>query len=407
MHRNFGIYFFISCCFFVLRLSAQSKEKESPYPFYWGAHVGSPLFWGDLFSTGTSTNLGLGAGLHAGYRPNHWFGVELGLDMGRGKLTPRSWQRDDLIDENGQIRYVTGSYTLDEIQSETRFLRVGARVPLQLMNLFSGRERRFNVELAPHYYLQKFDPRLLLTESGDIWSSGARPKPWSYSLGGDVALNYQIRPKTAIFLKSAASWLSDDRFEGVSTYPAWRVNVQLFTSIGIRLSFGKRQATDPITTNGHTSTAQQVTAQAKPVEERLSPTKPPIVTSSQQPVPTDTSGRPEINQHTPDDMAVLYFDLNSAQLDERRYAKHLQQILLAVQQHPDAQLHIHGWADRSGSTAQNNDLSAKRAQVVANYFVRHGVSATRIYQQGLGEDHIRTIRKAGRRVEIRIRTQPH
>ena len=409
MNQKLSFCVLISFCFLQLPLLAQTLQQESPLPFYWGGQIGSQLFWGDLYSTGSKIHPGIGLGLHTGYRANHWLGIELGFELGKGTLAPRSWQESDMIDKNGTITYINGTYKLSEIQSKTSFARLGARIPIRLINLFSGRERQFNIELAPHYFINKFDPELVLAESGEQWSSGARPKPWSHAFGGDLGVNYQLRPKTSIFLRSSISWLSDDQFEGVRTDPSWRVNIHGSASLGVRFAFGKQKSTKKERRIINEDVSLPADPQVKPSEPEIDSLQEKVQEQEQLEaleavVETDESNTTGSTARYLNEMAVLYFKSNSAFLDLKRYAKQLDQLVHTYNKYPDVQVVISGWADRNGSVALNDTLSQERAQVVANYLISQGVDASRIQHSGRGIDHMRIILKSGRRVEIRLKT---
>lgn len=222
-------------------LIAQQAE-EPPSKFYLDAHAGSPLFWGDISSLGAKNYPGIAIGAAAGYRIKKWMALELGLDHGAGVLGAASDQANDLLDNAGVIRYTNGNWKLGNVYSRTVFTRVGLRVPVQVFTMFApAKNRRVDAELAPHIYLNHFKPGIYDIASNKKLTTGAKPGGWAYAPGGDIGINAKIGDRVKIYLRSAVSWLSDERFEGISSEPPWRVNLQSYTTIGFQFDVGKRE----------------------------------------------------------------------------------------------------------------------------------------------------------------------
>lgn len=82
----------------------------------------------------------------------------------------------------------------------------------------------------------------------------------------------------------------------------------------------------------------------------------------------------------------------------------LNAIVRFLAENPDIKIKIDGHADAVGSAAANLDLSARRAEVVKDYLVRHGVSSVRIKTTGYGEhlpiEHTSFESLKNRRIEL-------
>lgn len=390
-------------CFLPFTVLGQDEAKTRESVFYGGLHLGTPLFWGDLYSFGDKTRLGYGGGLLGGVQLNQWVGAELNIDYAIGRLGTRSWQVNDLLDEHGIIRYRSGSHRLGDLYSETRFFRTGIRIPIQLLNLLTGTDQAFNLELAPHYYLNKFDPNIKDRDTKEILPTGARPKNWSHSLGGDFAMNYRMSPRSHIFLRTSLSWLADDQFEGIRTIPAWRVNLNLYTSIGVRLAFGKKTVNTPVSTatlvspNGNTYISLPKT---NANEQESVPITTPISNA-------DSIGKESLNAITPttkssEKLPTIYFKLNSSVLDVELHKTQLNRIIQSAIKSIDYTIQIEGWTDPSGPAIFNKRLALERAKSVANYLISAGIDPARIYYVGMGIDRSQRNFKDARRVEITI-----
>ena len=80
----------------------------------------------------------------------------------------------------------------------------------------------------------------------------------------------------------------------------------------------------------------------------------------------------------------VLFDLNSAQLGRKSY-RQLKDVAAFMQENPEAELRIAGHTCSRGTDTHNQQLSEQRAQAVANYLARQGVTPSRIQSVGYGE----------------------
>lgn len=224
-----------SLLFLIFTGSAVLYAQKKPSPessLYVGVQAGSPLFWGDLSSTGEKFRPGYGGGLFIGYRLTNWLAVEVNTDYITGNIGASKWQTNDLIDNQGVIRYTQGSYKLGDIYSKIRLSRYGLRLPVQVLKIFRS-EGKFNLEIAPHLFFNDFSTGIYNIKTNQKLMDGTKPKSLSYSMGGDLGFSYRINKQTKLFLRSSFSWLNDDKYDGVITYPAWKENLMLYTTIGV------------------------------------------------------------------------------------------------------------------------------------------------------------------------------
>lgn len=215
-----------------MTLHAQITTSTDRSSFYIGMQIGSPIFWGDISSVGDGIRPGHGAGISIGYRATDWLGIEFGTDYMMAKLRPSESQVNDFIDHQGFIRYTQGKYKLGEVYSKVWLPRYGVRLPVRVLNIFK-REGRFNIELAPQFYLNHFNSAIYDVKSEHRLIEGAPTKSTSYSFGGDLGLSYKIGGSATLFLRSSFSWISDDRFDALTSQPAWKDNLMLHNSLGL------------------------------------------------------------------------------------------------------------------------------------------------------------------------------
>ncbi len=81
---------------------------------------------------------------------------------------------------------------------------------------------------------------------------------------------------------------------------------------------------------------------------------------------------------------TVNFDFNSANLTTLAKTN-LDKLVTVLKNNPDTNINIYGHTDSIGTDAVNLRISAQRAAAVKNYFVANGISASRIFTEGLGK----------------------
>lgn len=81
---------------------------------------------------------------------------------------------------------------------------------------------------------------------------------------------------------------------------------------------------------------------------------------------------------------TVNFDFNSANLTTLAKTN-LDKLVTVLKNNPDTNINIYGHTDSIGSDAVNLRISAQRAAAVKNYFVANGISASRMFTEGLGK----------------------
>ena len=107
--------------------------------------------------------------------------------------------------------------------------------------------------------------------------------------------------------------------------------------------------------------------------------------------------------------AGITFPINSYEI-QPQFTATLDDVARTLQDYPSTFIDVYGHTDPSGGDAINIPLSQNRAQSVASYLARRGVSAARIETRGFGSSQplpgnynaSEAERAANRRVEIRI-----
>jgi len=73
------------------------------------------------------------------------------------------------------------------------------------------------------------------------------------------------------------------------------------------------------------------------------------------------------------------------------YYSSLNKLIELIKSYPNSTLLIIGHADSKGSTTYNSQLSKKRAQSVAKYFIEQGIESSQIIVKNKGEEDIREV----------------
>ena len=81
---------------------------------------------------------------------------------------------------------------------------------------------------------------------------------------------------------------------------------------------------------------------------------------------------------------TVNFDFNSANLTTLAKTN-LDKLVTVLKNNPDTNINIYGHTDSIGSDAVNLRISSQRAAAVKNYFVANGISASRMFTEGLGK----------------------
>jgi general secretion pathway protein A len=114
-----------------------------------------------------------------------------------------------------------------------------------------------------------------------------------------------------------------------------------------------------------------------------------------------------ITDSVSDQRSIIYFDHNSNELPQIAYET-LNNIIKMTSQHPDLKITVEGFTDSRGDPVYNKQLSKYRADMVKNYLIGQGISASRIDVFGRGaQNPLKSNtsfegRKQNRRVEIKV-----
>ena len=99
---------------------------------------------------------------------------------------------------------------------------------------------------------------------------------------------------------------------------------------------------------------------------------------------------------------AIYFSRNQCEYIEESEYKTTVELLKALAEHPETQITLVGWADKTGIEARNETISARRAETVKRYLINKGIAAERISTESKGVDTQAADDNKARRAEIRL-----
>lgn len=104
----------------------------------------------------------------------------------------------------------------------------------------------------------------------------------------------------------------------------------------------------------------------------------------------------------------INFDTDKSNI-KPQYHGLLHSVIKVIKQNPGLKVEVQGHTDNQGSANYNLGLSDRRANSVMNYFVKHGISASRLSAQGYGltKPVDTNATAAGRANNRRVELKPH
>jgi len=135
-------------------------------------------------------------------------------------------------------------------------------------------------------------------------------------------------------------------------------------------------------------------------EQSVLQPKPEVKQPASQP-------KPEVKEEVVITFHDILFDFDSAKIKPEMIPV-LEKIIPVLKKYSDRKIIVAGHTDSTGPASYNLKLSKRRAESVAKYLIKHGISAKRIKTIGFGESHpkydnsTKRGRRLNRRVEIKL-----
>lgn len=227
-----------------LSTSANVSDSSVTFSFRgWtlGLNIGIPFFWGDMLSmSADKTYIGISAGLQADYRFSDFFGANLSADYAQGKAGARDYAQHYQLSPSGMTVYSDGtdcSRPYKELYSKISVVNIGLGLDIYFNRFLGVRAlySRFQAVLTPTVYGQFFKAGIYNKATDTRFSNGTtRPNTVSLGLGGALSFRYRIASDWSLQLKNNLLWMTDNKFDGITTpYGHTRHNVLWMPQFGI------------------------------------------------------------------------------------------------------------------------------------------------------------------------------
>ena len=222
-------------------------QAHSPADASWYLGVGGGTSFGQCTFRSISehqTLWGAQGSIFAGYRFNHIFSVESGLQYGAQRQSALDccpyWLSEDGVRYMGPAIDRTGWYYHD-LDTRTLWGKLTLQVNANLLGLFVSPQCRWSLNVSPQVSAVT-TKTTLVTPDKDI----AHDRQWHLGLGGQVSVAYQITARLGASLYGGITCLGGERFDNL---PDHGHKSNLIWDAGIRLGFllGKAKSKTSVT----------------------------------------------------------------------------------------------------------------------------------------------------------------
>lgn len=385
-------------------LLAQERENFQSTNFskwYIGADAGISFGRGTFASFGADkTRVGYGFGLLGGYHINSFLSTEAELRYGHLGLGAYDCCKDlYFADGNRYYAPLAGAknYRYGDLFSSVNLYELGLHLNIDFVKMFRP-ESRWSFLLSPAVYGVASKATVKTTEGENSVLKG--DGQMHFGVGGDLGVGYQVSPRVNLRLYTGMTYLTG---KGIDAMPQTEHKSNYTWDTGVKVTFalgksGKNKKQKPVEV---IVVAPQPTEVAQPeqpaVREEASQPKTETKVETAQPKQTVNQPMEKVVYET-----AIYFSRNQCEYIEESEYKTTVELLKALAEHPDTQITLVGWADKTGTEAQNETISARRAETVKRYLTNKGIAAERISTEGKGVDAGSTNDAQARRTEIKL-----
>ena len=382
---------------------SDSTQKANSRFWYLGAKFFSPMYFNNLSSLPASDKalLGYGGMLNVGYQFSPLFSLDLNVGYGENKLRPSAYQYNFQLGRKDAFTYYP--YTLvdgDEyfypyrnndgemligyrgkrleneadafpfsgLESRVNHWQVGLNLGVNLTRLFYVNrytEKPVELWVKPGVYLSSFNAKLVDRATGNEVAP-AEHQDFTFGLGGDVALRFNVHPSWAIELGNNVVWQHNRSIDGIASA---KIGYDAFVwepSLGVVYKIGRKPKAQPV--------PPPVVIPATPLE----PAKPI------QPSPVDLEYGPQLSIELPvkkqrsHTLAIrLTYPLNKTNIvpNLHKNAQELARInndIAELKAHADYKvtgIRIEGFASPEGPYDNNMRLAEGRARAIMEYVI--------------------------------------
>lgn len=403
--NQFGFAFLLSLFCMVLPVSIMAQTNKNQLfktsKWYIGADAGISFGRGTFCSFGADkTRVGYGFGLLGGYHINNFLSTEAELRYGRLGLGAYDCCKDlYFADGNRYYAPLAGAknYRYGDLFSSVNLYELGLHLNIDFVKMFRP-ESRWSFLLSPAVYGIASKATVKTTEGENEVLKGNGQI--HFGVGGDLGVGYQISPRVNLRLYTGMTYLTG---KGIDAMPQTEHKTNYTWDTGVKVTFALGRSSQ----NKKQKSVEVVTVAPQPTEV-AQPEQPAVREEAPQP---KTEAKVETAQpkqvvSQPTEKVVyqtaIYFSRNQCEYIEESEYKTTVELLKALAEHPETQITLVGWADKTGTEAQNETISARRAETVKRYLISKGIAAERISAEGKGVDVQSTDEAKARRTEIKL-----
>lgn len=400
-----GFTFLLSlfCMALSVPISAQiSSNQLFPYSkWYIGADAGISFGRGTFCSFGIDKiRVGYGFGLLSGYRINSFLSTEADLHYSHLGLGAYDCCKDlYFADGNRYYAPLTGakSYRYGDLFSSVNLYELGLHLNIDFVKMFCP-ESRWSFLVSPVVYgvVSKAAVKTIKGENEVLKGDGQM----HFGVGSDLGVGYQISSQVNLRLYTGMIYLTGKSIDAMpqmehNTNYTWNTGVKVAVALGRSCKNKKQKPAEVITVSSQLIT----TTTGHPVnrEEAL---------QSKAEVKVETEQPKQVVHQQPAIKVVyetaIYFSRNQCEYIEESEYKTTVELLKAFAEHPETQVTLVGWADKTGTGARNEIISARRAETVKRYLINKGIAEDRISCIGKGVDAQVASDNKARRAEIKL-----
>lgn len=400
---GFTFFLLLFCMVLSVPISAQvgSNQLLPSSKWYVGADAGVSFGRGTFCSFGANKpRVGYGFGLLGGYHINSFLSTEAELSYSRLGLGAYDCCKDlYLADGNRYYAPLAGTknYRYGDIFSSVNLYEFGLRLNVDFVKMFRP-ESRWSFLLSPAVYgvASKATVKTIEGENEVLKGDGQM----HFGVGGDLGVGYQVSPRVNLRLYTGMTYLTGKGIDAMpqtehKTNYTWDTGVKVTFALG-RSNKSKKQKPMEIV-----AIAPQPTETAQPeqpaVREEVLQPKTEVKVETEQPKQTVSQPTEKVVYET-----AIYFSRNQCEYIEESEYKTTVELLKALAEHPNTQITLVGWADKTGTEARNETISARRAETVKRYLINKGIIAERISTEGKGVDTGSTDDTQARRTAIKL-----
>lgn len=399
---GFAFLLLLFCMVLPVSILAQTSTNQlfKTSKWYIGADAGLSFGRGTLCSFGADkSRVGYGFGLLGGYHINSFLSTEAELRYGHLGLGAYDCCKD-LYLANGSRYYAplagAKNYRYGDIFSSVNLYELGLHLNIDFVKMFRP-ETRWSFLVLPAVYGVASKATVKTTDGENTVLKG--DGQMHFGVGGDLGVGYQVSPRVNLRLYTGMTYLTGKGIDAMpqtehATNYTWDTGVKVTFALGRSCKNKKQKPAKVVTVTPQPTEVAQPEQPA--VREEVAQPKTEVMVEVQ---PKQVSSKPteKIVYET-----AIYFSRNQCEYIEESEYKTTVELLKALAEHPDTHITLVGWADKTGTEARNETISARRAETVKRYLINKGIIAERISTDGKGIDAGATDDAKARRTEIKL-----